>query len=106
MGEAIGASLPSAIGIAISPLPIVAVILMLFSARARTNAPAFAAGWAVGLIAIVVIVFALTDPANVKNDGANTSATASVIQLIIGILLLFLAYRQWAGRPKAGETAE
>jgi threonine/homoserine/homoserine lactone efflux protein len=106
MGEAIGASLPSAIGIAISPLPIVAVILMLFSAKARTNAPAFAAGWVVGLIAIVVIVFALTDPADVEDNGSNASSTASIIQLIIGVLLLFLAFRQWAGRPKPGETQE
>jgi hypothetical protein len=106
MVEAIGASLPSAIGIAISPLPIVAVILMLFSANARTNAPAFAGGWVAGLIAIVAIVFIVTDPADVENSGSETSSTASVIQLIVGILLLFLAYRQWAGRPKPGETPE
>ncbi len=106
MGEAIGASLPSAIGIAISPLPIVAVILMLFSVKARTNAPAFAGGWVVGLIVIFVIVFALADPANVENNGSDSSSTASIIQLVLGILLLFLAYRQWAGRPKPGETQE
>ena len=31
---------PFAIGIAISPVPIIAVILMLFSSRARINGPA------------------------------------------------------------------
>jgi hypothetical protein len=106
MGEAIGASLPAAIGVAISPLPIVAVILMLFSARARTNGPAFAIGWVVGLAVVIAIVFALTDPADVEDNGTETSTTASVIQLVLGLLLLFLAYRQFAGRPKAGETPE
>ena len=32
---AIGDTLPFAIGIALSPVPIIAVILMLFSAKAR-----------------------------------------------------------------------
>jgi threonine/homoserine/homoserine lactone efflux protein len=106
VGEAIGASLPSAIGVAISPLPIVAVILMLFSARARQNAPAFAIGWALGIAVVFAIVFLLTDPANVENSGNEPSTTASVIQLLLGVLLLFFAYRQFAGRPKEGETPE
>src|SRR5260221_11163372 len=37
MGNVIGNILPSAIGVAISPVPIIAVILMLFSQRARSN---------------------------------------------------------------------
>ena len=37
MGQAIGGSLASAIGIALSPLPIVAVVLMLTSRRAKVN---------------------------------------------------------------------
>jgi hypothetical protein len=37
MGEAIGDSLPMAIGIALSPVPIIAVVLMLTTERARVN---------------------------------------------------------------------
>jgi hypothetical protein len=47
MGEAIGQSLPLAIGVALSPVPIIAVVLMLTTARA--NGPAFVLGWLVGL---------------------------------------------------------
>ena len=43
MTEGIGAILTYAIGVAISPVPIIAVILMLFSARARVNGPMFLA---------------------------------------------------------------
>ena len=35
MGQAIGDLLPAAVGVAISPLPIVAVVLMLVSERGR-----------------------------------------------------------------------
>jgi hypothetical protein len=41
MGEAIGQSLPLAIGVALSPVPIIAIVLMLTTPRARANGPAF-----------------------------------------------------------------
>ena len=49
MGEAIGQSLPLAVGVALSPVPIIAVVLMLTTPRARVNGPAFVLGWLVGL---------------------------------------------------------
>ncbi len=40
MGQAIGGSLPLAVGIALSPVAIIAVVLMLTTERAKTNGPA------------------------------------------------------------------
>ncbi len=105
MGEAIGDVLPLAIGIAISPVPIIAVILMLFSARARTNGPAFLLGWVAGLTAVVVIVLAVADPADAGTD-EDTSDLVSWFKVLAGLTLIFLGYRQWQGRPKAGEEPE
>ena len=46
MGQAIGQVLPPAVGVGLSPIPIVAVIVMLVTPRARVNGPAFlGAGW-------------------------------------------------------------
>jgi hypothetical protein len=39
MGQAIGEILPLAVGVALSPVPIIAIILMLGTPRARSNAP-------------------------------------------------------------------
>ena len=44
--------LPFAVGVAISPVPIIAVILMLFSSRAKVHGPMFLIGWA-GALAVV-----------------------------------------------------
>jgi hypothetical protein len=44
MGSAIGRSLPMAIGVAVSPLPIIAAVIMLTTARAKANGLAFLAG--------------------------------------------------------------
>ena len=49
MGQAIGGSLPLAVGIALSPIPIIAVVLMLTSRRAKVNGPTFVLGWLIGL---------------------------------------------------------
>ncbi len=59
MGQAIGGSLPLAVGIALSPIPIIAVVLMLTSRRARVNGPVFVLGWLLGLGIVGVIVLSL-----------------------------------------------
>lgn len=61
MGRAISEVLPFAIGVAISPVPIIAVILVLFSARARVNGPVFALGWIVGVAVISTVVYLVAD---------------------------------------------
>jgi membrane protein YqaA with SNARE-associated domain len=48
MGAVIGDVLPLAIGIAISPIPIIAAILMLFSPRATSTSTGFLLGWILG----------------------------------------------------------
>lgn len=45
-----------AIGIALSPVPIIAVVLMLTTERARVNGPAFVLGWLLGLGIIGVLL--------------------------------------------------
>lgn len=55
MGQTIADVVPIAIGIAISPLPVVAVILVLFSERATAASIAFVAGWFGALVAVPVI---------------------------------------------------
>jgi threonine/homoserine/homoserine lactone efflux protein len=47
--------LPAAIGVALSPLPIVAVVLMLVTPKGRVNGPAFIIGWWAGLAIVGAI---------------------------------------------------
>ena len=67
MGKAIGGSLPLAVGIALSPIPIIAVVLMLTSRKAKVNGPAFILGWLLGLGIVGAIVLALPDRARPAN---------------------------------------
>lgn len=104
MLQTIGELLPSAIGVAISPLPIVTVVLMLGTARARSGGTAFSAGWIAGLGVVSAVVVLLSSGTD-DSDG-SPSTIVSVVKLMLGTSLLALAVRGWLRRPRAGETTE
>jgi threonine/homoserine/homoserine lactone efflux protein len=101
--QTIGQLLPAAVAVALSPIPIIAIVLMLGTPKARTNGPAFAAGWVAGLVVVMVVILFVA-------GGSDTSSTASDtvnwFQVAIGVLFLAMARRQWGGRPKPGEEAQ
>jgi threonine/homoserine/homoserine lactone efflux protein len=102
MGEAIGAVLAFAVGVGLSPIPIIAVVLVLFSQRARVNGPLFLVGWVLGLTVLVTVAYLLADAFDV---GASSAADDGVswLKLVLGVLLALLAARKWRNRPAQGE---
>jgi hypothetical protein len=102
MGQAIGQTLSFAVGVAISPVPIIAVILMLVTPKARVNGPAFLVGWVLGLAVIGAIVLLFAGSAN-ANDGGQPATWVDVLKLVLGILLVLVAAKQWRGRPHGDE---
>ena len=101
MGRGISEVLPFAIGVAISPIPIIAVILMLFSNRAKVNGPVFLLGWVIGLSVVVAVVYGIAHAANAATD-STSSDTISWIKVGLGAVLLGAARRQYAKRPAPG----
>ena len=104
MSEGISTVLGFAVGVAISPIPIIAVILMLFSQRARVNGPLFMVGW----MAALALVSGLAYYASVAGDASTSSSTSSAIswgKVLFGVLFLLLAVRSWRARPAPGAEA-
>jgi Sap, sulfolipid-1-addressing protein len=104
VGQAIGGSLALAIGVALSPVPIIAVVLMLTTRRARVNGPLFVLGWLAGLAVVGAIVLSVSGPAGASSSG-SPATWVSWVKVALGLLLLLLAVRQFRGRPKDGEQA-
>ncbi|NLP84650.1 GAP family protein [Microbacterium sp. CFH 90308] len=102
MGSVIGDILPLALGVAISPVPIIAAILMLLSPRARATGTGFLLGWVIGIV-VAVTVFTLLSSVLPMGDEDASQPIKGVVQLALGVLLLLLALRQWRGRPKPGQ---
>ncbi len=104
MGQAIGESIPLAIGVAISPIPIIAVILMLLSKRAGANSTAFGLGWIVGIGGATAVVLVVAGSIGTTSSGGPSHGT-SVVKLVLGVLVLVLGVRNWHKRPEPSETA-
>jgi threonine/homoserine/homoserine lactone efflux protein len=102
MKDAIGQVLALGTAVAISPVPIIAVVLMLATPRARSNGPAFVVGWIVGLAIAGTIVLLASGGASASDDG-GPATWVSVLKLVLGVLLLLVGVREWRRRPRRGE---
>jgi threonine/homoserine/homoserine lactone efflux protein len=105
MGQAIGDVLGLAAGVAVSPLPIVAIILMLVTAKGRANGSMFAVGWLAGLAGLGTVVLLLAGPAD-ASEGGEPAAWTGWLKLLLGVGALALAAGQWHGRPAPGAEPE
>jgi hypothetical protein len=99
----LGAILPLAIAVTISPIPIIAEILLLFTKKPVANASAYLAGFVVGVAAVLAGLVAIANAANLSESGPSKGS--ATFQLLLGILLLVAAGRQFRGRPASGEIA-
>ena len=96
--------MPAAVGIALSPLPIAAVILMLFTDRARSNSLMFVVGWLAGLLVAGGLLMVLGGDS--MGSDTDPSTTSLAIKTALGLLLLIVAIKQWRGRPTAEEELQ
>ena len=98
MGSVIGEILPLALGIAISPIPIMAAILMLLSPKAKATSVGFMLGWICGIV-VALIVFVLLASILPPSESDQPQPIAGMIKIVLGALMLFLSLRQWRARP-------
>ena len=104
MNGALGAILPLAIAVTISPVPIIAAILLLLSRKPVPNAGAYLAGFIIGVGGVLGILVAVAGSLNLS-AGSGPSKGAGGLELLLGVLLLVAAVRRLRGRPRPGTTA-
>ncbi len=94
MNGVIGDILPLALGVAISPIPIIAAILMLFSARAGSTSTGFLIGWVLGIVVATGLFTALAGTINLGDSGSGSGW----VKIVLGALLVIVGVRQFRGR--------
>ncbi|MCL8026420.1 GAP family protein [Nocardioides bruguierae] len=113
--EVLGAVLAPATGVALSPLPLLGLLLVLGSPGARAGGVAFAVGWAAGLAALMSLVVVAGsgwfDPgpgsgAGAGVDGSGPGVAVGLVTTVVGVLFWVLAARQLQHRPRPGHPAE
>ena len=107
MNHLVGETLTYAATISISPIPVIAVILMIRSPRPKAMGIGFLAGWIAGIAvaATVMTLVASVIPAS-GGAGDESQPVAGAARLLLGAALLFLAVKKFRSRPRPGETQE
>lgn len=103
MHGVLGALLPLAIAVTISPIPIVAQILLLFTDKPVANAGAYLVGFVLGVAAVLGVLVVVANAADLSKTG--TSDGAGTLQIVLGAGLLVAAVRRFRRRPAPGEVA-
>ncbi|MBC1482782.1 GAP family protein [Listeria sp. FSL L7-1485] len=104
MDSAVSAILSPAVGILISPFPIVGLILILLSNKARINSIFYTLGWIIGNIVIFFIgLFVMGSAVNTSGD---QSMLVKIVLIVLGVLLILLGAHDFTKRPKKGEKAD
>ncbi|MFE6857839.1 GAP family protein [Nocardia sp. NPDC057668] len=94
MGNAIGQFLTHAVGVAISPLALIAVILLVAVPRGgRRNAVAFALGWVLAVAGIFAGLLLLAEAAGAHRHG-HPGTWVAWFRLTLGVLLALMTLRQ------------
>ena len=91
----LGQTLPYALGILLSPLPVIPVLFMLLGPRPRQSSIGYAVGWCCG-IAIFTEIFVLISVFVTTIESTPRWLSWAVIPL--GIALLLLAIQRWSVR--------
>jgi threonine/homoserine/homoserine lactone efflux protein len=77
---------------------------MLVTPRGRVNGPIFVLAWIAGLAIVGVVVLGLASGIDASDNG-KPATWVSVLELVLGLLLLLVAVREWRGRPHGGDQA-
>src|SRR3954447_2764847 len=77
---------------------------MLGTPRARVNGIAFVLGWMLGLTIVGAIAVVVAGGAG-ADDGGEPATWVGWVKIVLGLLLLLVAVKQWRGRPRDGEAA-
>ena len=97
MTEVVAVLLPVAIGFAISPVPLIELILVLFSRRRVVNTIAFV----VALLASTALAVFLGAIGSDAAGGDDASGPSTVVRIVVGglgLLLLALGVQNWRNR--------
>lgn len=92
--------LPLAVGILISPLPIVAIVAILLSTRGRSAAPAYTAAFT--LVSLVFVGLGALSTAGAATSSAGSHVVVLILTILLTIGFAGLALASWLTRPRAG----
>jgi hypothetical protein len=105
MLEAIGHILPISVAVALSSVPITAMLVILLSKNRNRSAVPFLIGWVVGL-ALVVSLFTLFGRALPGRTPGDLQAVVGRGEILVGIALIAVAMVSWRRAVRAPRVSD
>jgi len=94
---ALGSLLPLALGVAISPVPIMTAVLMLLAERSARTSVGYLLGWAAGVF-LPLVVFTLIAGFIPSRPGDHPLRISGSLLIVIGFAITGYGIRQWSSR--------
>ena len=93
--------MPLAVAVALSPVPVIAAIVMLLARRSTVTGVGFLIGWIAGIAGATVLFVVLETRFGRGGESGSSSTVSSWILVCLGLLLLLLGVRQWLHRTRS-----
>lgn len=93
--------LPLAMGMLLSPLPVVAVVAILLAPRGRSSAPVYTAAFTLASLAVIALG-AVTSAQAAASDGPGARLVSLVIAVAMTLGFSVFAVVSWRSRPAPG----
>ena len=95
----LGELIPVAVGLAmLGVMPMIAAVVLMSSDNGAGKAWAFTSGYYLALVAVTLLLVAIGQQVDQGQSESTISTTDSVIQIVLGIVLLALSYRNFRKR--------
>ncbi|UIN31753.1 GAP family protein [Microbacterium binotii] len=94
--------IPAAVGLMISPLPIVAIVAILLSARGRVASLAYTGAFLAVTLAFTALGAATTAGASSSGGSAASKIVVLVLTILLTVGFTVLAVTSWLSRPRGG----
>ena len=100
MIEALKDAFPMSLGLALSPFPLIAIIIILMTPKAKSNSLWFLLGWIFGIYGIGLLVLIIP---GLGSNNEIPSIYSGGIRIALGLSLLIYAFKTWLNRPRSGD---
>lgn len=98
---AVGDFLPVAMALALSPFPVIAIVVLLGAPNGIGLGTAFACGWLAGLGLLTALLGLATGGMDELSVGLGAG-----MEMLLGLALVWAAWRKWRTRPRRGEATK
>ena len=88
-------SLPLAVGLNFSPVPLIVMIMILMTPKAKVNSYAYLFGWFIGIFLTGIMVVVIPE---IKETGGSISFVSAVTRIVLGVLCFVFVLFEWVNR--------